>query len=89
MVDKAFVSQLQGFSLTTAEILYRMPDYPSLVQSFVWQEYDMVPRLPRLKALLDFWSRNIEGRLERIRVAHVGLISPAELRMVDGEYRLS
>jgi uncharacterized protein Usg len=66
-----------------------MPDYPSLVQSFVWQEYDMVPRLPRLKAFLDFWSRNIEGRLERIRVAHVGLISPAELRMVDGEYRLN
>jgi uncharacterized protein Usg len=49
----------------------------------------MVPRLPRLKAFLDFWSRNIEGRLERIRVAHVGLISPAELRMVDGEYRLN
>ena len=83
MVDKDFVAQLKGFSLTTAEILYRMPDYPSLVQSFIWQEYDMVPRYPRLSAFLDYWTRNIEGRLHRVRVAHVGLVSPAELKMID------
>ena len=89
MVDKDFVAQLKGFSLTTAEILYRMPDYPSLVQSFIWQEYDMVPRYPRLSAFLDYWTRNIEGRLHRVRVAHVGLVSPAELKMIDGEYKLN
>ena len=48
--DRDFSAQLAGFSLTTAEILYRLPDHPSLLQSFVWQEYDVHPRFPRLKA---------------------------------------
>ena len=45
---------LTGYSLTTAEILYRMPDYPALLQSYVWQDYDLHPRFPRLKSFLDF-----------------------------------
>jgi len=28
--------QLNGYRLTTAEILYHMPDHPYLLQSFVW-----------------------------------------------------
>jgi uncharacterized protein Usg len=42
--------QLEGFSLTTAEILYRLPDYPRLLQSYIWQDYDVRPvtsELPR------------------------------------------
>ncbi len=35
MTDAALVRQLEGFSLTTAEILYRLPDYPRLLQSYV------------------------------------------------------
>lgn len=87
--DKAFREQLAGFSLTTAEILYRLPDHPSLLQSFLWQDYDLSPRFPRLRGFLDYWQRNLDGPLYRIRVAHAGLISPAELRLVDGEFRLN
>ena len=46
MTDRDFRAQLAGFSLTTAEILYRLPDHPSLLQSFIWQEYDVHPRFP-------------------------------------------
>jgi uncharacterized protein Usg len=86
--DRDFRAQLMGFSLTTAEILYRMPDHPSLLQSYIWQEYDVHPRFPRLKTFLDFWSRNLEGKLYRVTVAHKKLITPAELRLVDGEFRV-
>ena len=86
--DRDFRAQLLGFSLTTAEILYRLPDHPSLLQSFIWQEYDVHPRFPRLKTFLDFWSRNLEGKLYRVTVAHKKLITPAELRLVDGEFRV-
>ena len=48
--DRDFRAQLAGFSLTTAEILYRLPDHPSLLQSFIWQDYDVHPRFPRLQA---------------------------------------
>ncbi|HUS97231.1 MAG TPA: protein usg, partial [Hyphomicrobiaceae bacterium] len=40
MADGSLIRQFGGFSMTTAEILYRMPDYPSIIQSFVWQDYD-------------------------------------------------
>ena len=67
-----FRAQLTGFSLTTVEILYRMPDHPSLLQSYVWQDYDIHPRFPRLMQFLDFWSRNLDGKLYRVTVAHKG-----------------
>ena len=44
MADRAFLDQLKGFSLTTAEILYKMPDHPSLLQSYIWQDYDLSPQ---------------------------------------------
>lgn len=89
MIDTDFKAQVAGYSLTTAEILYRLPDHPSLLQSFVWQEYDIHPRFPRLKGFLDFWSRNLEGKLYRITVAHRQLITPAEVKLINGDYRLN
>ncbi len=86
--DRDFGTQLSGFSLTTAEILYRLPDYPALLQSFIWQEYDVHPRFPRLKGFLDFWTRNLEGSLFRVTVAHKKLITPAEVKLIAGDYRL-
>jgi uncharacterized protein Usg len=79
---------LAGYSLTTAEILYRLPDYPSLLQTYVWQEYDLHPLFPRLQAFLNFWSRNIEGKLFRVTVAHTQLIAPAAWRSVHSELSL-
>jgi len=84
--DRDFRAQLTGFSLTTAEILYRMPDHPSLLQSYVWQDYDIHPRFPRLMQFLDFWSRNLDGKLYRVTVAHKKLVTPAELRLVGAEF---
>ena len=89
MVDRDALSQLRGFSLTTAEILYRLPDHPSLLQSYVWQEYDLHPRFPRLKAFLDFWTVNLEGQLFRITVAHKALISPREVRIAAAGFQLN
>lgn len=87
-MDLDFSKQLKGFSLTTAEILYHLPDYPLLLQTYIWQDYDQHPHFPKLHGFLDFWSHNIEGRLHRIRVAHKKLISPAELRVIEGEFVL-
>lgn len=72
--------QLKGYRLTTAEILYHLPDHEGLLQTFIWQDYDIAPRFPVLQRFLTFWQRNIEGRLHSVRVAHAPLIRPAELR---------
>jgi uncharacterized protein Usg len=87
-MDTAFRHQIEGFSLTTAEILYRLPDYPRLLQTYIWQDYDLAPRFPKLTDFLGFWHANLDGALYRIRVAHRRLIRPAEFRFVAGELRL-
>lgn len=86
---QAIELKLLGYRLTTAEILYHMPDHPDLLQSFVWQELDLAPRFPVLNKFLHFWEENIEGKLHSVRVAARGLISPAELKMAGGEFRLN
>jgi uncharacterized protein Usg len=84
MSDSAFLKQLSGYGLTTAEIHYRLPDRPSLLQLYIWQDYDVAPDFPTLSGFLEFWMREIEGPLHSVRVAHSGLIRPAEFRPVDG-----
>jgi uncharacterized protein Usg len=80
--------QMAGYRLTTAEIIYRLPDHPALLQSYIWQELDIAPKFPILKKFLNFWEHKIEGRLHTVRVASVALIKPAEFKLVDGLFRL-
>jgi uncharacterized protein Usg len=84
MASKDFIRQLAGYGLTTANILYRLPDHPAFLQSYIWQEYDLAPRFPELRAFLDFWRRELEGPLHSVTVAHSRLIRPAEIVSVNG-----
>jgi uncharacterized protein Usg len=88
MVSTDFAKQVAGYGLTTAHILYRRPDHRWLLQSYVWQDYDLFPDFPELSKFLAFWREKLEGPLHSVQVAHARLIKPAELRAVDGEFRL-
>jgi uncharacterized protein Usg len=72
--------QLDSYRLTTAEIIYHLPDFPALLQSYIWQEYDLAPRFPQLKKFLDFWEAKLDGKLHAVRVVSCQLIKPAEIR---------
>jgi uncharacterized protein Usg len=74
---------LLTYRLTTAEITYHLPDYPHILQNFIWQEMDMVPDFPALKRFLSFWQRNLEGKLHSVKVAAAPLVRPAEFRFAD------
>ena len=78
MVSNDFIRQMEGYGLTTAKILYRMPDHQSFLQTYVWQEYDLAPRFPVLIDFLDFWKRELAGPLHSVTVTHAQLIRPAE-----------
>jgi uncharacterized protein Usg len=88
MVSEDFRRQLEGYGLTTARILYRLPDHRRLLQTFVWQEYDLWPEFPALGRFLEFWRRELDGPLHSVTVAHARLIRPSEIRAVDGIFRL-
>ena len=88
MADRDFERQLRGWSLTTAEIMYRMPDFRDILQTFIWQDYDIAPKFPRLIKFLDFWSKNLDGPLTSVRVAHTGIVGARELRHIGYEWRL-
>ena len=83
-----FVRQMQGYGLTTAEILYHFPDHPHVLQTFIWQQYDLAPLFPDLKRFLTFWQEKLDGPLHSVRVAHERLIRPSEFRVVDGLFTL-
>ena len=80
--------QLQGYGLTTAELLYRMPDFPAMLQTFIWQDYDLEPDFPKMHGFLDFWRTSLDGPLCSVRFAHKRLIAPGEWRNVNGEFSL-
>lgn len=87
-MDSSFVAQLKEYRITTAEILYWMPDHKHVLQSFVWQNLDLAPRFPALTKFLDFWDRNLDGKLHKVTVANAQLIKPAEFRFASGLYAL-
>lgn len=80
--------QLKGYRLATAEIVYHLPDHPALLQTFVWQHYDLEPEYPELRRFLDFWTKNIEGKLHSVTVARSHLVGPTRYRHADGIWQL-
>ena len=52
--------------LIFARIYYRLPDSPSILQEFIWQDFDKPPLYPRFKRLIEYWNENIEGPIDSI-----------------------
>ena len=68
-----------GYGLTTAQIIYRLPDHLAVLQEFVWQRFDLFPEFPALAKFLAFWEEKIEGPIPSVTVAHARLLRPADL----------
>ncbi|EJT05559.1 usg protein [Rhizobium sp. CCGE 510] len=87
-MHKDMEKQLQGYGLTTAQILYHLPDHPAILQTYVWQEYDLAPDFPEMRGFLKFWEEKLDGPLHSVRYIHRKLISPTEWRALKGEFIL-
>jgi len=82
--DSSLALQLKSYRLTTAYILYHLPDHPALLQEYLWQDLDIAPRFPVLNKFLRFWEKNLDGRLHSVKIAQKQVISAAEFRSVSG-----
>ena len=75
---------LRDYRLTTAEILYHFPDHPKLLQSYIWQELDLAPKFPTLSRFLDFWNRELDGKIHSVMVMHAELVNPPQFKLIQG-----
>ena len=82
------IVQLNGYRLTTAHILYHLPDHPLLLQSYIWQDYDLAPQFPILGKFLEFWTTKLEGKLHSVTVGHREILTPSDPRFFDVELAL-
>ncbi|MGR9260901.1 usg protein [Rhizobium leguminosarum] len=87
-MHKDMEKQLQGYGLTTAQILYHLPDHPAILQTYVWQDYDLAPDFPEMRGFLKFWEEKLDGPLHSVRYVHRKLISATEWRALKGEFIL-
>lgn len=61
---------LKKRSLITLDIFYYIPDYPMLVNEFIWQTEDVVPGIPRVQQFLKFWKENNLAVINQILISH-------------------
>lgn len=54
--------------LITIGVLYYYPDYPSLIQEFIWQVEDITPSLPKVYKFLNHWKNNIEAPIKDVLI---------------------
>lgn len=81
-----FEAMLKDYRLTTAEIIYHLPDHPKLLQSYIWQELDIAPKFPILTKFLDFWQTELDGKLHSVTVDYYKLIQPSQWHNGKGEF---
>lgn len=87
-MNDAFSLMLKDYRLTTAEILYHLPDHPALLQSYIWQELDIAPQFPVLNRFLAFWESQLDGKLHSVKIASAQLITPASFVYCKGELKV-
>jgi uncharacterized protein Usg len=74
---------LYGMELTSAEVLYHLPDHPDLLQLFLWQEYDRPPNFPRMLRFLNYWERELDGQLHSVKIVSAGNLIIPRARLVS------
>ena len=86
---KDFYDQINdNVRLTLVEVTYRMPDYLSVLQEFVWQTLDNPPEYPRVNKFLHYWETMIEAPIYSVRISSKPIISFNEVKTVDKYFKI-
>ena len=85
--DRDFYQQLNdNFRLTSILVIYRLPDYHSILQEFFWQALDHPPTYPRMTKFINHWIENIEAPIHAIKIANTEIISPTNFECIANYY---
>ena len=56
--------------LVLVNVNYFLPDYVNLVQEFIWQTEDYVPKLPRVHKFLNYWHKEIDAVINEVSISY-------------------
>ena len=79
------VSRIPDYTLTTAQIFYRFPDFPALLQEFIIQKYDIAPKYPEFSTFLRFWENEVEAEIHSIVFSSANLVGRQEASFYRGQ----
>ena len=79
-IYQEFEDALSGSLLTTAEIIYHMPDHPLFLQTYLWQDFDNPPEFPKLFEFLHFWEKSLDGKLHSVRLMTGETLTPNDIK---------
>jgi uncharacterized protein Usg len=68
LVDIELLMRFKGYERIIATIFYWMPEHEGLLQEFHWNNVDCKPLYPRLHAFLDYWQRELDGKIHGVQV---------------------
>lgn len=71
-----FELELEGYRLANLEVVYYLPDYSSLLNTFWWQMLDLPPYLPRTQKFLTHWHKEVKAVIKEVRIDIAANIRP-------------
>lgn len=61
---------LKKTSLITTNVYYYIPDYPGLVNMFLFQCEDYIPDIPKIHKFLKYWKDNDLAKVQEIIISY-------------------
>lgn len=65
------------------QVIYFMPDYPTILQEFTWGYEDRVPELMRTHKFLNHWRSHIDAVISEILLSINDCNRPRKWRSID------
>jgi uncharacterized protein Usg len=76
--DKPLIFTFLKYRLVTVDILFHLPDYPSVLQNYMYQTLDSAPHFPEVRKFVEFWQTNLDGKIHSVRLSAAELIKSTD-----------
>jgi uncharacterized protein Usg len=80
--------QTEDKRLVTCQVFYYMPMRKGLIQEFVFQDYDFIPKYPRMTRFLDFWRREIDAIIQEVILSEAESFSGRKFNKIDEIFKI-
>ena len=77
---------IEQWTLASVQVVYYIPNFPHIVNEFMWQTDDQRPDFPRIERFLNYWDRYIDGPIKEVYIYDH---EKHNVRVVDRRYKIN